>query len=349
MDDVLKKLYYSTKHGYIGARPLWEKATEDSPKIMRAVKLKDVQDWLREQPVNQIHYEDTRKKNYLPIFSNTPYSFQIDLTFLPKFKQANRGYTILLTAININTRRGYAYKMKKKSEAYDALVRFIDEATPNTITSDNGGEFISRRVLDLFDRKGVRFFTVPAGDKHMVGMIERFNRTIKERLNKYFTHTGKPIWYDVLDDMLENYNNTVHSSIGQSPNSVQTKDESRIIQEAMLKTQAILNSRRQVDEGDYVRVPLKKKLFDKGEPTYSKAVYVVKSVNDTGSEIKVSGRNESFKHEDVLLVSKVVDVDDSEVQKAKKGARVERRLRKEGVSESNIIPGRRGTKKPVKT
>ena len=55
------------------------------------------------------------KKQYLPIYSDTPYAFQIDLTFFDSAKRLNDGYNILFTAININTRFAYAYYSKDKT------------------------------------------------------------------------------------------------------------------------------------------------------------------------------------------------------------------------------------------
>ena len=205
----------------------------------------------------------------------------------------------MLTAVDINTRLGYAYKMKKKTDIYEVMEQFISDAKPKTITSDNGSEFINKRVRAMFEKNDIDYYTVQAGDKNKVGKIERFNRTIKERLNKYFTHREKPVWYDVLDEVIDNYNDTIHSSIGQTPNSVNAKDEQRIINEEMMKTQAILNTRTGLQVGDYVRIPLKNKLFDKGEPKFSNAVYIVQEINNQGNSVTVGGRKDRYKFEDL--------------------------------------------------
>ena len=44
-------------------------------------------------------------------------------------------------------------------------------------------------------------------------MIERFNRTIKERIFKYFSANNTRKYVDVLDLLVDKYNNTIHSSI----------------------------------------------------------------------------------------------------------------------------------------
>ena len=48
-------------------------------------------------------------------------------------------------------------------------------------------------------------------------MIERFNRTIKEKMFKYFSANNTSKYVDVRDLLVDQYNNTIHSSIKMSP------------------------------------------------------------------------------------------------------------------------------------
>ena len=48
-------------------------------------------------------------------------------------------------------------------------------------------------------------------------MIERFNRTIKEKMFKYFSADNTRKYVDVLDLLVDKYNNTIHSSIKMFP------------------------------------------------------------------------------------------------------------------------------------
>ena len=51
-------------------------------------------------------------------------------------------------------------------------------------------------------------------------VAERFIRTLKDKLYKHMTDTGKNIYYDVLDDVVNKYNNTKHSTIKTKPTDV---------------------------------------------------------------------------------------------------------------------------------
>ena len=48
-------------------------------------------------------------------------------------------------------------------------------------------------------------------------MIERFNRTIKEKMFKYFSANNTRKYVDVLDLLVEQYNNAIHSLIKMTP------------------------------------------------------------------------------------------------------------------------------------
>ena len=86
-------------------------------------------------------------------------------------------------------------------------------------------------------------------------VAERFIRTPKNKLNKHMTATGKNVYYDVLDDIVNEYNNTKHSTIKMKPKDVG------------------YNNRKYIDEpneksarfnvGDRVRISKFKNIFGK--------------------------------------------------------------------------------------
>ena len=55
-------------------------------------------------------------------------------------------------------------------------------------------------------------------------MIERFNRTIKEKMIKYFFANNKRKYVDILDLLVDQYNNTIHSSIKMTPKEASRKE-----------------------------------------------------------------------------------------------------------------------------
>ena len=48
-------------------------------------------------------------------------------------------------------------------------------------------------------------------------VAERFIRTLKNKLYKHMTAPCKNVYYDVLDDVVNEYNNTKHNTIKMKP------------------------------------------------------------------------------------------------------------------------------------
>ena len=105
-------------------------------------------------------------------------------------------------------------------------------------------------------------------------VAERFIRTLKNKLYKHMTATGKNVYYDVLDDVVNKYNNTKHSTIKRKP--IDVEDNKRVyIDEHNEK-----DSRFKV--GDRVRISKFKNIFAKEyTPNWSKEIFIVDKLNDT--------------------------------------------------------------------
>ena len=48
-------------------------------------------------------------------------------------------------------------------------------------------------------------------------VAERFIRTLKNKIFKHMTAISKNVYFDVLDDIVNKYNNTVHKTIKMKP------------------------------------------------------------------------------------------------------------------------------------
>ena len=104
-------------------------------------------------------------------------------------------------------------------------------------------------------------------------IAERFIRTLKNKLYKHMTATGKSVYYDVLDDVVNEYNNTKHSIIEMKP--IDVGDNKRVyIDEYNEK-----DSKFKV--GDRVRISKFKNIFAKGyTPNWSTEIFIVDKIND---------------------------------------------------------------------
>ena len=104
---------------------------------------------------------------------------------------------------------------------------------------------------------------------------ERFIRTLKSKIYKYMTSISKNVYIDKLDDIVDEYNNTYHSTIKMKP--IDVKDNTFIN-----TSKEINNKDPKFKIGDYVRISKYKNIFAKGYmPNWSEESFVIKKVKNT--------------------------------------------------------------------
>ncbi|KAK1933556.1 Pol polyprotein [Phytophthora citrophthora] len=188
--ELLKKLYYDPKTVFIGTQALYQKAKELDPKIT----IKIVKEWYANQTDIQRFQDQKKRFDGFKIASHNPNSWQMDLAFWEKRP--------ILTAININSRLGYAKLLSNKTAAtvLAALKAFVLLHTVDILTSDNGSEFMNSQAQQFFQSKNMDHYNNEPGDHGTMGKIERFNRTLKQRLTKM---SPKRITQKLISDVIE--------------------------------------------------------------------------------------------------------------------------------------------------
>ncbi|CAB4010501.1 integrase core domain-containing [Paramuricea clavata] len=89
---------------------------------------------------------------------------------------------------------------------------------PKFVQFDQGTEFYNKDVKSLLNKHNIEFFSTYSDKKAAV--VERFNRTLKALMWKYFYIASTYTWLDVLQYLTDNYNSSVNRSIKTTPDSV---------------------------------------------------------------------------------------------------------------------------------
>jgi len=152
--------------------------------------------------------------------------YQIDLADLSSLSPFNDGTRYLLTCIDVFTKRAWAVPVRSKfgRVVAEAFERIIAERKCNMVQSDKGTEFLNSTFQSMLRRHGIKFYT-SENDDLKAAVVERFNRTLKTKMFRYFTYKKTRRYVDVLDDLLHSYNNTYHRSIGMAPAEVGPHNE----------------------------------------------------------------------------------------------------------------------------
>lgn len=273
MDELLREIYYDPETGLQGVASLYQKAKEKDAKIRR----KDVEAWLKKQETVQVHAPRKEVKHYYPIKSNhQDHIWQADLMDVSAQAHNNKGVNFLLCVVDIWSRYAWVQPLKnKESPTVNAAFADIlkEGRKPEILMSDNGSEFISRSFRKIREEHNIRASYAEKGDHHRMGIVERFNKTIRGALTKYMTayHTKK--WLPALDKLVKNYNNTVHSSTGSKPSAPNDKKIEARLEKREDKARGELTT---FAIGDEVRNMKNKVQFEKGAiPKWSTEVHKV--------------------------------------------------------------------------
>ena len=209
--ELLRRLYYDPKYGLGSANALYQQVRT------KGFTLRYVEDWMKKQETYQIFRNNFIKPDdYAPI-TGPDDTYQADLMFLTQYKTKNDGYHVILNFIEVTSRKAFSYKLKNKegNSVIEAFKTFMKEANDvKNLTMDQGSEFINKRFKDLAKEHNIQLYYSDSGDKHKMGKVERFNRTLREKIMRYLKTFKTLQWHDKLYDLAQNYNNTVHSGTG---------------------------------------------------------------------------------------------------------------------------------------
>ena len=151
-----------------------------------------------------------------------------------EYANKNKGYRWILTAIEILSRYAFAIPVYRKdvknmTEAVKELLKKFKKRFgkyPIVVQFDEGKEFYNVGVRELLKNYNVDYFSTKSRKK--AAIVERFNRTLKTAMWKYFYSKGTYDWISVLDELVENYNGTKHTTIHMKPKNVNRKNENEV-------------------------------------------------------------------------------------------------------------------------
>ena len=240
---------------------------------------------------NETHSKHRRivKKKFPTRRIITHHPFQIWMGDLIEYTQtgyarANRGYKYILVLVDCFSKKAYTEPIKRKnmSDVANALNKILSSLSdfPNTLITDEGLEFYNKATKQTLERYGIHHYSIKTPRK--ASIVERLNRTLKSRIEKYFFQNKTKKWIDILPDLTENYNNTYHRSIRMSPNDVNDKNRDEVFKH--LFPDVGIKPEPRLKTGDIVRILKPKRIFEKGyKQNWSDETYVIRSAKSVAN------------------------------------------------------------------
>ena len=182
---------------------------------------------------------------------------------------------------------------------------------------------------------------VPVGEEehhNKQAIVERFHRTLRNLIQRYLDIYNTKKYVDILPQLIDNYNNTYHSTLKATPQKVLTGKK---------QGKQRINRAEFIPIGNKVRTLLKRGKFAKGsKPYWSKTVYTVMGHDKLGhiSKNTKSGTElkRTYKRFELLQIQDVTETITRVTRLSKKTEKqiqeekLKKKLKKLGITQVDI-------------
>ena len=186
--------------------------------------------------------------------------------------------------------------------------------------------------------RGIDIQFIDVGDHKRLGIVDRFVRTLREKINKYMAMFNTTKYIDVLPKIISNYNSSYHSGIKKVPNDVEEDDED-VIKVTNRKYNKAKLEEIKFNIGDSVRYILNRKQFEKG--TLAKWSKTVHKIMSNTEHTYTLDNGKAFKYYEMQKVNDVEKLErtvkDPTREQMRKVRTSERRFNREGLDKNMIL------------
>ena len=211
------------------------------------------------QLANELHKPIIRKFKKRKVYSSFRDNiWGVDLADMQSLSKYNKGIKYLLCAIDLFSKYAWVVPLKDKRRItiVNAFQKIISKGRkPNKIWVDQGSEFYNNSFKDFLKINNIEMYSTYNERKSVAA--ERFIRMLKNKIFKHMTAISKNVYFDVLDDIVNKYNNTVHRTIKMKPIDVTSNSYAEYNEDSNEKDPKF-------KVGDRVRISKYKNIFAKG-------------------------------------------------------------------------------------
>jgi len=221
-------------------------------------------EWLSKQDAYTLHKPIRRKFRRRKTFATGIQDlYQADLVDVSSLAKYNDSYRFLFVCIDVFSKVAFAIPIKDKTgtSIKRAFASIVEQGKPNYLQTDKGTEFVNTIFQKYLEENDIKFYT-SENDDIKCAVVERFNRTLKTKMWKYFTYKSTLRYVDILPDLLHSYNNSIHRSIKVEPSQVNPQNESVVRRRLFGQKKQPIKWKFIV--GDTVRISQSRLAFKKG-------------------------------------------------------------------------------------
>ena len=171
---------------------------------------------------SKLHRQIIRKFKRQKVYSSFRDNiWGVDLADMQSLSKYNKGIIYLLCATNSLNKYAWVVLLKDKrgTSIVNAFQKIISKGRkPDKMWVDQGCKFYNNLFKRFLKINNTEMYSTHNGGKS----AERFIRTLKNKIFKHMRGVSKNVYFEVLDDIVNKYNNTVHRSIKMKPTDIKS-------------------------------------------------------------------------------------------------------------------------------
>ena len=236
--DFLKRVYFDPKHPGAFSGPKKVQALLKQNNFNPTIK--QIKAWLQDQDAYSLlrstRYRFDRRRI---VTKGIDDMWDADLAEVGNIAVHNNNYKYWLVVIDVFSRKLWVVPVQSKHhthmvQAFQTLFQ-ITTRRPTHLRTDKGTEFTNRAVKKLLKDENINAYTTKNETK--ANYAERVIRTLKGLMYRYFHHKQTYTYTDILQELVDNYNNRPHRSLKKlAPNQITKQNEARVWKEMYADT-----------------------------------------------------------------------------------------------------------------
>lgn len=328
--DALREIYYNPVTGFQSSSKLYQRLKNSKNPIPYSV----VKSFVKGQLSNQILSQPPKPSVYNTINATAPGSnYQLDIMVYDRYTY--HSYKYILVVIDVYSR--FATCVALTNRKMDTIINAVKKCfktlakMPENLNCD--GEFNKKEFNSFMDKEGIKVWYSEPYEINKNAIVERFNRTLALLLQRWRIGSGSYDWPKVLQELVDNYNQTYHSTIKATPLEVWEGKKINMQKKVFI--------RPMFQPGNMVRIKRIKSVFDKGDVlSYSKEVYMVREVK--GNRVYLKDVEKWYKPYELILVNAIeyqphANKEELKVHQEEKAIKEIIKMKKEeGIDQKNV-------------
>ena len=223
--------------------------------------------------MNFINQSSGKKRKVYSSFKDNIWG--ADLADMQLISKYSKGIRYLICTIDLFSKYAWIFPLKDKKvvSIVNTFQKIIDNSKrkPNKIQADQGSEFYNSQFKEVLKENHMEKYSTYNEGKSAVA--EKFIKTLKNKIYKHMTAVLKD--FDVLDVIVDEYDNTFHKTIKIKPIDIKLDSYSVYNVESNEKDPKF-------KAGDHVRISKYKNIFAKVyTPNWYEEVFAISKIKNT--------------------------------------------------------------------